>query len=268
MYKLPGTVRENKTRALFLLLGGLLLLFIVWPLTKTVVTNPPLAFRDTIEDGEVRSAVVLTFYASLIATVIALVSGVPLAYTLARTDFPGKRVIEGIIDVPIVVPHSAAGIALLTVFGRQAPVGKLFSVFGVRFVSATPGIVIAMLFVSLSFLVDAAKDGFEGVDPRLEKVARTLGASPWQTFWRISLPLAWRSILSGVILMWARGISEFGAVVILAYHPMIAPVLIYERFESFGLQYARPVAALMILIGLAAFTLLRMLPGQTNRRSR
>jgi len=186
------------------------------------------------------------------------VLGVPLAYLLARVDFPGKEVVQGIIDVPIVVPHSAAGIALLMVFGRRTFLGRAFGQVGLRFVSAFPGIVIAMLFVSLAFLVDAAREGFESVDPRLEHVARTLGASPWQAFWRVSFPLAWRSILSGMILMWARGLSEFGAVVILAYHPMVAPVLIYERFESFGLVYSRPVATLMILTCLIAFLLLRL----------
>jgi molybdate/tungstate transport system permease protein len=97
-------------------------------------------------------------------------------------------------------------------------------------------------------------------------VARTLGASPWQTFWRVSFPLAWRSILSGMILMWARGLSEFGAVVILAYHPMIAPVLLYERFESFGLTYARPVAAIVIVICLVAFVVLRLIAQKKEER--
>ncbi len=267
MAKSTGVI-SNRIYVLFAALGAVLLIFIVWPLLGTIVPGFPGALLDAIEDGEVRASVLLTFYASLISTVLALVLGVPLAYTLARFDFPGKRVVEGIIDVPIVVPHSAVGIALLTVFGRKGPAGRVFDLFGVHFVSAVPGIVIAMLFVSLSFLVDSARDGFESVDPRLEKVARTLGASPWQAFWHVSVPLAWRSILSGMILMWARGISEFGAVVILAYHPMVAPVLIYERFESFGLRYARPVAALMILVGLTAFTLLRALPGRGAERSR
>ena len=96
----------------------------------------------------------------------------------------------------------------------------------------------------------------------LDALARTLGATPWQAFWRISFPLAWRNILSGIVLMWARGLSEFGAVVILAYHPMIAPVLLYERFESFGLKYARPVAAIIIVICLLTFVLLRVIAGQ------
>ncbi|MEA2008734.1 MAG: ABC transporter permease, partial [Chloroflexota bacterium] len=193
-----------------------------------------------------------------IATATAFVLGVPLAYLLARATFPGKRLVEGLIDLPIVIPHSAAGIALLMVFGRRTLLGKAFGMVGLKFVSAAPGIVIAMLFVSLPFLVDSAREGFESVDSRLERVARTLGATPWESFWRISFPLAWRSILAGIIMMWARGLSEFGAVVILAYHPMVAPVLLYERFETFGLTYARPVAAIIILICLMVFILLRM----------
>ncbi|MDH5695743.1 MAG: ABC transporter permease subunit, partial [Dehalococcoidia bacterium] len=101
------------------------------------------------------------------------------------------------------------------------------------------------------------KEGFKKVDVRLEKVSRTLGASPWQAFFKISFPLAWRSILAGNIMMWARGISEFGAVIILAYHPMIAPTLILERFESYGLPYSQPVAAILIILCLFVFVGLR-----------
>jgi len=257
----PGTIimtlLSNRLTALFTILAALLVLFIAWPLVRTVTGSQPAVLWETLLEAEVRNAILLTFYSSALATVIAFFTGVPLAYLLARTDFPGKRWVEGIVDVPIVVPHSAAGIALLLVFGRRAFLGRALSSVGLRFVSAVPGIVVAMLFVSLSFLVDAAREGFEGVDPRLERVARTLGASPWQTFRRVSFPLAWRSILSGMILMWARGLSEFGAVVILAYHPMIAPVLLFERFQSLGLDYASSVAAIIIIICLVIFVALR-----------
>lgn len=249
-------------RVSFIILGSLLILFIAWPLLRTITASSPAVLWQTLLDDEVRNSIGLTFYASFISTALAFACGVPLAYLLARTDFSGKRLVEGIIDIPIVVPHSAAGIALLMILGRHTLLGRLFGLAGVKFVSAVPGIVAAMLFVSLSFLVNAAREGFEAVDPRLERVARTLGASPWTAFWRVSFPLAWRSILSGMILMWARGLSEFGAVVILAYHPMVAPILIYERFESFGLNYARPIATLMILVCLVAFIALRMMTGR------
>jgi molybdate/tungstate transport system permease protein len=221
-------------------------------------TEPSLLYK-TFTDREVMDSIGLTLYASLLATSIALLGGIPLAYLLARVDFPGKSFVEGVIDVPIVIPHSAAGIALLMVFGREFFLGRAFDSIGIRFTGSVAGIVIAMLFVSVPFLIDAAREGFESVDPRLEKVARTLGATHWQTFWRISLPLAWRGILAGAIMMWARGISEFGAVLILTYHPMVAPILIYERFETYGLRYARPAAVLLILVCLLIFAALRAL---------
>jgi molybdate/tungstate transport system permease protein len=255
----------NRMRVSFAVLGSLLILFVAWPLIRTVMATGPAVLWQTLLEEEVSDSILLTFQSSLIATALAFVCGVPLAYLLARVDFPGKWLVEGIVDVPVVVPHSAAGIALLMVFGRRAFLGQAFGLLGIKFVSAAPGIVIAMLFVSLSLLVNAAREGFEAVDPRLERVARTLGASPWQAFWRVSFPLAWRSILSGIVLMWARGLSEFGAVVILAYHPMAAPILLYERFLSFGLRYSRPIATLMILICLLTFVVLRVTVGRKRK---
>ena len=250
-------VFTNKLALTFTLLGLVIMLFIFVPLTKTIFGSSPAVLFDTLMDEEVRGAIWLSIYTALLATIVGTVFGVPLAYVLARFNFPGKRTVEGLIDVPIVIPHTAAGIALLFVFGRNFFAGKAFSFIGIDFVDSVAGIVIAVLFVSIPFLIDSAKEGFKGVDARLEKVSRTLGASPWQTFFRISLPLAWRSILAGNILMWARGISEFGAVMILAYHPMVASIMVADRFEGYGLDYARPVAALLILICLAIFIGLR-----------
>jgi len=244
-------------KILFTALAGVLVIFLLWPILRTVLGSSPGVLFQTLVDPEVLNVILFTFYSSLLATGVAFVLGIPLAYMLARYTFPGKRVVEGIIDVPIVIPHSAAGIALLMVFSRGSILGQAFSSLGIKFISSAPGVVVAMMFVSVPFLIDSAREGFEAVDPRLEHVARTLGASSWEAFWRVSFPLAWRGILSGMIMMWARGISEFGAVVILAYHPMIAPVLLYERFLSFGLEYAVPVAALIILISLLIFIFLR-----------
>ena len=243
----------------FVLLGAIIFLFIIVPLIKMIVASDPKMLLDTLLDTEVLGSIWLTLYAALIATTIGCILGVPLAYLLARVDFPGKTLVESLIDVPIVVPHTAAGIALLFVFGRNFFAGKAFNAIGIDFVDSTAGIVVAMLFVSIPFLIDSAKEGFKKVDVRLEKVSRTLGASPWQSFFKISFPLAWRSIVAGNVMMWARGISEFGAVIILAYHPMIAPVLVYERFETYGLDYARPAAVLLILVCLIIFVVLRTL---------
>ena len=249
----------NNMTITFILLGSVIFLFIIVPLLKMIVASDPKILLETALDSEVINSIWLSLYAALIATVIGFLLGVPLAYLLARFDFPGKNLVEGLIDVPIVVPHIAAGIALLFVFGRSSLAGKAFHLIGVDFFDSVAGIVIAMLFVSIPFLIDSAKEGFKKVDVRLEKVSRTLGASPWQAFFKISLPLAWRSIAAGSLMMWARGISEFAAVIILSYHPMVASTLIYERFETYGLDYARPAAVLLILICLISFIVLRLL---------
>lgn len=247
----------------FVLLGSLLLLFIFAPLLKTIFSSSPGTLWNTLLEEDVYSSILLTISAALMATVIGLLFGVPLAYLLARHQFRGKRFLEAVIDVPIVIPHSAAGVALLFVFGSNFLFGKVFHTIGIDFFQAFAGIVIAMIFVSVPFLIDSAKEGFKAVDVRLEKVARTLGASPWRSFFQISLPLAWRSIFSGSVLMWARGLSEFGAIVIIAYsasflgwNTKVLPVLVADRFD-FGLEYARPVAALAIIISLVAFIGLR-----------
>jgi molybdate/tungstate transport system permease protein len=252
-------MKTNKLVVLFTLLGAVLVLFIVFPLLKMTLFSDTTLLWESLKDHEVIKSIRLTMLASLYATFFCMVLGIPLAYILARYDFWGRKLIEGLVDLPIMVPHTAAGIALLTVFGKKFWVGGMFDRIGIGFIGELPGIVIGMAFVSLPFLVNAAKDGFRSVDPRLEKVARTLGAAPGRAFRDISFPLCSRHILSGAIMMWARGISEFGAVVILAYHPMVAPVLIFERFNAYGLQYSRPVAVILVLVCLSIFIILRSL---------
>jgi molybdate/tungstate transport system permease protein len=256
---------SNKMNIVFSLLGLIILLFLAVPLVKTIIGSDPGLLWQTLFDRQVIGAIWLTLYTALIATAVGCLLGVPLAYLLSRYNFRGKRLLEGLIDVPIVVPHTAAGIALLFVFGRNFFIGKVFGQIGVRFVDSIAGIVIAMLFVSVPFLIDSAKEGFSKIDVRLEKVARSLGATPWQTFIKITLPLAWQSIVAGNIMMWARGISEFGAVIILAYFPMIAPTLIYQRFETLGLSYSQPIAALLIIICVIAFVVLRLLASRSKK---
>jgi molybdate/tungstate transport system permease protein len=239
--------------------GTLLLLFVILPLLGTLVSTTPAALATALTDSQVRDALALTFYSAAWATMLAMLTGVPLAYLLARYDFAGKQLVEGIVNLPVVVPHTAAGIALLMVFGRQAPVGRALGALGLHFTDDVPGIVVGMLFVSLPFLVNTAREAFVQVDPELERMAETIGATRWQAFVYVTLPLAWRGIVAGAVMMWGRGISEFGAVVILAYHPKIIPVLAYERFAGFGLAAALPVTVILIAASLVVFALLQAL---------
>ena len=242
----------------FSALGGLLLLFILLPLASTLLGTTPQQFWLALTDPEVLRSVGLTFSAAAAATALALLTGVPLAYLLARRRFRGKRLVEALVNLPIVIPHTAAGVALLLVFGRRGVLGRWLEPLGVTFTDNFGGILVGMLFVSLPFLVNMSRESFALVDEELERVALIDGASAWGSFWHVTLPLAWRGVLGGAVMMWARGISEFGAVVILAYHPKIVPVLVYERFNGFGLGAAQPVATLLILVAIAVFVLLRL----------
>lgn len=248
-------------------LGFLLVLFIGVPLLRMLYSADPGTLLKTAGEAEVQSSIFLTLRASLWATMAALLTGVPLAWLLARKDFRGKKIIEGIIDLPVIIPHTAAGIALLSVWGRNSLFTKLS---GIHLIGTEAAISMGMFFVSVSFLVNAVKEGFKLVDERYEKTAITLGATPWKAFWTVSIPMVKKSIISGAIMMWGRGISEFGAVIILAYHPMVAPVLIFERFQNFGLKYAVPVTVLLILISLLIFIVVRTLedkkPTRRNKR--
>jgi len=251
----------------FSLLGALILLFVIAPLLGMVFATPLADLFNTPRETEVQHSIWLTIWVSCAATLFFSLAAIPFCWILARKEFPLKRLVTGIIDLPVVIPHSAAGIAILGFVSRNSPIGKLGSALGLDFVGHPAGIALAMAFVSLPFLINAARDGFAGVPVRLEKAAMTLGASPLRVFFTISLPLAWRNILSGLILMFARGMSEFGAVIIIAYHPMVSPVLIYERFGSFGLAYARPVSVLVIGVSLVFFILLRSLSNRSSEYS-
>ncbi|MFC1743281.1 ABC transporter permease [Candidatus Riflebacteria bacterium] len=239
--------------------GGVILFFVIAPLLSLYLNSTPTELREGLVDKTIQQSIWLTLWTSMLGTLSMSIFAIPFAYFLARKDFTGKGLLTGLIDIPIVIPHSAAGIALLGIYSRGGFIGSYFEKSGISFVGTAAGTSIAMAYVSLPFLINGARNGFEAVPERLENAAYTLGASPLRVFFTISLPLAWRAVLSGLILMWGRGMSEFGAVVVLAYQPMTAPVLIYERFTAFGLKYARPVTIIFIVICLLFFIFFRYL---------
>jgi molybdate/tungstate transport system permease protein len=256
--------KQSKFQLVIIFLSGIALLFIIAPMFGLMFSSSVSQLTETVADKEVQNSILLTLTTAFFATLIFSIAGIPLAYILARKNFPGKRLVSGIIDLPVVIPHTAAGIAILGVISRNTVLGKTAGAIGLDLVGNPVGISIAMAFVSVPFLLNAARDGFASVPVRLEKAALNLGASPVRVFFTISLPLAKRNIISGAIMMFARGMSEFGAVVIVAYHPMITPIMIYERFGAFGLKYAQPVAVIFVFVSLMFFVVLRMI---TDRKT-
>ena len=210
---------------------------------------------------EARRAFMLTFEAASLSTLLLLISGIPLAYILARYDFKGKSTLESMIDMPFLLPHTVAGIFVLVTYGSRGPIGSLLSSIGIIIEDTYWGIVAAMAFVSAPILVNTVRDGFKSIDPTLEYVARSLGASHARAFLTVSLPLAWRSIITGALLSWARAVSEVGAILIVAYYPKTINVLIIEWFNTYGLAYALALTVPLLFISVLLFATIRAVAG-------
>ena len=246
------------------LCAGCVLLFVIAPLAGMLWHSQVSEIHATVQDKTVQRSILLTLGISLCATGVFSLLAIPFAYFLARRAFPLKRLVLGLVDLPVVIPHSAAGIALLTVLNRNSVAGQVADKLGLSFVGSSLGIGVAMAYVSLPFLINGAREGFSAVPLQYEKAALTLGASPVRVFCTIALPLAMRSIVTGFVMMFSRGLSEFGAIVIIAYYPMVTSVLIYQRFNDFGLAYSRGVSVVFVAVCLLVFVVLRLMSGEAR----
>ena len=256
-------IKDRGFLLIFIFLSSIIALFLIVPLLKLFFNVGLFQIATTMQDKEVYESIFLTLKTAFYAVLFVCFTGIPLAYLIARYDFWGKSFLESVLDIPVMVPHTAAGIALLVTF-NNGYIGEFFSFLGIEFIDTTTGIITAMMFLSAPFLINGAKEGFKKVDVKYEHVARTLGANRFSTFFSIILPNARNDILNGALMMWSRGLGEFGAVVIIAYHPMVAPVLIFDRFNNFGLNYSAPVAASMILVSVCLFLAIRFLNNRLN----
>lgn len=241
------------------ILASLFLLFIFAPVAGLVVSGGSRGVSRFASDTELRASLMLTVATATVATLLGMLGGTPLAYLLARRAFPGRAFVAALLDLPLVIPHPVAGIALLLVLGRSSPIGGVLYQAGLRVAGSATGIICAMLFVSAPLYVSAAREAFARVDARYESVARTLGDDAWRAFRRVTLPLSARGLTAAAVVMWARAVSEFGAIVILTYNPKVVSVLSYDRFTSFGLSETLPAAAVLVLFALVPLAALRAL---------
>lgn len=248
-------------------LAGILL-----PLVHLLVQDSPQTLWYVFSRADVQRAIWLSLASSALATVIIALWGVPLAYALARSDFRGKSVVETIIDLPILIPQSVVGIALMVLLGPGSPLGQALENAGLTLSGRFIGIVVAQVFVACPFLIKTAQAAFESVPEHLEDVARTLGARPAAAFFRVALPLASRGVFVGFILAWARAISEFGAIILFAANPQTAPLLAHNEFLKTGVSEARPIAVILLIVCLWVFILLQFgktfLPSAFRRSAR
>jgi molybdate/tungstate transport system permease protein len=257
---LERRARSNRTASVVAAIAGsLFLLFLFSPIAQLVATGGVTGTHKLFTDAELRASLWLTAGTATAATVLGVIGGTPLAYLLARRSFRGRAVLAAISDLPMLIPHPVAGLALLLGRGRQSAGGGAALHFGLHVVGSAAGIAAAMLFVSAPLYVSAAREAFARVDVRYEAVGRTLGDSAWRVFRRVTLPLSLRGLIGAAVVMWARAVAEFGAGDILAYNPTVVSVLSFDRFTSYGLTEALPVAAVLTILALIPLTILRAL---------
>lgn len=246
-------------------------LFFLLPLAGLIVrATEDESTWSLLKEPAVRQALTLSLWTSTVTVALAVALGTPVAYLLARRTFPGRAIVDALIDLPIVLPPTVAGVALLTAFGRRGIIGEpIEDSTGYTFGFTTTAVIMAQLLVAAPFYVRAAKSGFESLDPQVERVAYTLGASRLRTFLRITVPQAWPALLAGLVLCWARSMGELGATLIFAGNfegeTQTMPLAIISAFEGSSLGLQGAITLSMILLAVAFLVLLVF--GLVSRRA-
>jgi molybdate/tungstate transport system permease protein len=272
MFSIRSGTFSSRTAVIFLGCGAALVFLVLLPVLVIIMQEDPRNIINILKMADIRRAIYLTLVTATLSSIILALFCIPLAYAVSRLQFRGKNLLLSFIDIPIVIPQSAAGLALLAVFSKQQILGGvLFTVFGLRFDGTVLGICLAQVFVAMPFLMKSGLAAFDSVQVMYEQASRTLGASSFSAFWRIALPLASRGIFIGFVLAWARAAGEFGAVLFIAPYPVTAPVAVYNRFTSVGVVQAAPLVAALLLFSLVMFFFLqlasRMIPAAYKTES-
>lgn len=220
------------------------------------------ALLSALAGRAVLDALILSLSSTAVSLVIVVGLGTPLAFVLARTDFRGKALAEALVDLPIVMPPSVAGLALLFAYGRNGIAGASLEVLGITLPFTTLAVIVAQVFVASPFYIRAARSGFRAVTPEVEEAARVDGASENAVLGRITMPLAAPAIGAGLVLAWARALGEFGATILfagnLAGRTQTLPLLVYSEFQA-GLDSAIAAATILVLAALGVLIAVRVM---------
>jgi sulfate/thiosulfate transport system permease protein len=243
-----------------------LLVILLLPATALIAKSSTLGFSEfwRIASSPVAlSAYNVTFVTSFIAAVINGVMGTLIAWVLIRYQFPGKKIIDAVIDLPFALPTSVAGLILATVYSENGWIGQFFADFGIKIAFTRLGVFVAMLFISLPFVVRTLQPVLQEIDKDTEEAAWSLGASGTQTFRRVILPPLIPPILTGIALGFSRAVGEYGSIVVIAsnipFNDLIAPVLVFQRLEQYDYQGATVIGTVLLLVSLLLLLIINWL---------
>lgn len=235
-----------------------LIIMLLLPVTALIsksITVGPADFWRIATSPEALSAYDVTFFTSLVAAAINGVMGTLVAWVLVRYEFPGKKLIDAAVDLPFALPTSVAGLVLATLYSDKGWIGQFFTPFGIKIAFTRLGVLVAMIFISLPFVVRTLQPVLQEMEKEIEEASWSLGASAWETFWRVSLPPLIPPILTGIALGFSRAVGEYGSVVIISssipYRDLIAPVLIFQRLEQYDYAGATVIGTVLLLVSLS-----------------
>ena len=265
---LPGF---RLTLAYTLLYLGLIVLLPLAAVAIKTSTGTWEQFWSTVTNTRVIASYKLTFYTSFVAALINLIFGLLVAWVLVRYRFPGNRIVDALIDLPFALPTAVAGIALTALYAPNGWLGKLLEPAGIKVAFAPLGIIVALTFIGLPFVVRTVQPVLQDLDLETEEAATSLGATRLETFWRVILPSLWPALLTGFSLSFARALGEYGSVVFISGNmPMkteIVPLLIITKLEQYDYLGATAIALVMLLFSFALLLIINLLQWWSSRRS-
>jgi sulfate transport system permease protein len=213
----------------------------------------------------------LTFGASLLAAIINAIFGLMLAWGLTRYTFPGRKIVDALIDLPFALPTAVAGIALTAIYAQNGWLGSILEPMGIKIAFGPPGVLVALTFIGLPFVVRTVQPVLEDLDAEFEEAAASLGASRWQSFQRVVFPVLLPALLTGFALAFARAIGEYGSVIFIAGNiPMVSeitPLIIITKLEQFDYPGATAIAAVMLVMSFILLLAINGLQAWTSRRT-
>jgi len=244
--------------------------FIVLALAMVLIRGLP-NIIPSIMSREIQFAVKLSFITSITSTLLCIAFAVPISYGMSRLEFYGKRFVSTVLEIPIALPPIVSGVALLLLFGTTE-FGRILAAKGIQFVFTPMGIVLAQFFVNVPYMVKILGSTMDDIDPRMEFVARTLGCSRLQAFFKITLPLARNGLMAGIVITWSRGLGEFGAALMLAGATRLKtetlPVSLFLNMSCGDLKLALSAASILIIISVLSLFLFEIMGGSQYELSR
>jgi sulfate/thiosulfate transport system permease protein len=249
---------------------GLIVLIPLASLFLQTATMTWAQFWATVTDPRVLSAYRLSFGASLIAAIINMFFGLIVAWVLVRYRFPGKRLVDALIDLPFALPTAVAGISLTALYAENGWIGRYLTAWGIQIAFTPLGVIVAMTFIGLPFVVRTLQPVLEDFDPGVEEAAASLGASRAQTVWRVILPELWPVLLTGFALAFARALGEYGSIIFISGNmPMrteIVPLLMVMKLEQFNYSGATALAVVMLIVSFVLLLIINLLQWWSGHR--